>query len=100
MRILFLCNKSPWPSKEGGPIAMNMLIGGMLEAGNTVKVLAVNSFKYNITYDDIPTAYRQKTGIELIDVDLRVKAFRHSKTFSRTIPTMLNVSCRKNLLPG
>ena len=48
MRILFLCNKSPWPHKEGGPIAMNMLIEGMIEAGHIVKVLAVNSFKYNI----------------------------------------------------
>ena len=75
MRILFLCNKSPWPSKEGGPIAMNMLIEGMIEAGHIVKVLAVNSFKYNIKPGDIPQAYLKKTGIELIDVDLRVKAF-------------------------
>jgi len=75
MRILFLCNKSPWPSKEGGPMAMNMLIEGMLEAGHTVKVLAVNSFKYNIIPGDIPETYREKTGIELIDIDLRIKAF-------------------------
>ncbi|MEI6884624.1 MAG: glycosyltransferase family 4 protein [Bacteroidota bacterium] len=73
MRILFLCNKSPWPPKEGGPIAMNMLIGGMLDAGHSVKVLAVNSFKYNIHLSDIPLDYRTITGIELVDVDLRVK---------------------------
>ncbi len=73
MRILFLCNKSPWPPKEGGPIAMNMLIEGMLDAGHSVKVLAVNSFKYNINPADIPPDYKDKTGIELIDVDLRVK---------------------------
>jgi glycosyltransferase involved in cell wall biosynthesis len=53
---------------------MNMLIEGMIEAGHTVKVLAVNSFKYNIKADDIPAEYCLKTGIELIDVDLRVKA--------------------------
>ncbi len=75
MRILFLCNKSPWPPKEGGPIAMNMLIEGMIEAGHSVKVLAVNSFKYNIKIADIPASYREKTKIELIDVDLRVKVF-------------------------
>jgi len=73
MRILFLCNKSPWPPKEGGPMAMNMLIEGMADAGHQVKVLAVNSFKYNIRQSDIPGSYVQKTGIELIDVDLRVK---------------------------
>ncbi|MEI8006832.1 MAG: glycosyltransferase family 4 protein [Bacteroidota bacterium] len=75
MRILFLCNKSPWPSKEGGPMAMNMLIEGMIAAGHSVRVLAVNSFKYNISMGDIPSAYQEKTGIELIDVDLKVKAF-------------------------
>ncbi|MEI7490411.1 MAG: glycosyltransferase family 4 protein [Bacteroidota bacterium] len=73
MRILFLCNKSPWPPKEGGPIAMNMLIEGMIEAGHSVKVLAVKSFKYNINPSDIPSSYREKTGIELVDIDLRVK---------------------------
>jgi len=73
MKILFICNKSPWPPKEGGPIAMNAIIEGLIEAGHQVKVLAVNSFKYNIRLTDIPESYRQKTGIELIDVDLRIK---------------------------
>ncbi len=73
MRVLFLCNKSPWPPKEGGPMAMNMFIEGLIESGNEVKVLAVNSFKFNISADDIPAAYHRKTGIELIDVDLRVR---------------------------
>ena len=73
MRILFLCNKSPWPPKEGGPMAMNMLIEGLTRTGHHVKVLAVNSFKYNIAAGDIPSGYSEKTGIELIDVDLRIK---------------------------
>jgi polysaccharide biosynthesis protein PslH len=75
MKILFLCNKSPWPPKEGGPMAMNMLIEGLLEEGHFVKVLAVNSFKYHLSEDDIPTAYKHKTGIELIQVDLRINPF-------------------------
>ncbi|MEI6455382.1 MAG: glycosyltransferase family 4 protein [bacterium] len=73
MKILLLCNKSPWPPREGGPLAMNMLVEGLLEAGHSVKVLAVNSFKYNIDPLSIPTEYRQRTGIELIDIDLKVK---------------------------
>jgi glycosyltransferase involved in cell wall biosynthesis len=36
-------------------------------------VLAVNSFKYNITAAGIPPSYHEKTRIELIDVDLRIK---------------------------
>ena len=73
MKILFLCNKSPWPPKEGGPMAMNMLIEGLANAGHQVKVLAVNSFKYNIPVSSIPAGYIAKTGIELIDVDLHVR---------------------------
>jgi len=73
MKILFLCNKSPWPPKEGGPMAMNMLVEGLIGAGHSVKVLAVNSFKYNIHLDDIPIYYREQTSIELIHVDLKLR---------------------------
>ena len=73
MKILLICNKSPWPPKEGGPMAMNMMVEGLIKEGHTVKVLAVNSFKYHIFPDDIPGDYRQKTGLELIDIDLRIK---------------------------
>lgn len=80
MKILFLCNKSPWPAREGGPIAMNMLIEGLIRAGHSVKVLAVNSNKYNVELSSIPEEYRKKTGIELVYVDLSIQplaAFRN-----------------------
>ena len=73
MRILLLCNKPPYPASEGGPMAMNSIITGLLEAGHQVKVLAINSEKYNVKESNIPEEYKQKTGIELIDVDLTVK---------------------------
>jgi len=73
MKILIICNKSPYPPREGGPIAMNMLVEGLIEAGHQVKVLAVNTFKYSVHPDDIPLSYLEKTGIELVDIDLRVK---------------------------
>ena len=52
---------------------MNSIITGLLEAGHQVKVLAINSEKHNVKESDIPEEYKQKTGIELIDVDLTVK---------------------------
>ena len=58
---------------------MNSIVTGLLEAGHEVKILAVNSPKYNVSPDDIPEDYKQKTGIELIDVDLRVKPFQAFK---------------------
>ena len=79
MKILILCNKPPYPALEGGPMAMNSIVTGMLEAGHQVKLLSVNNSKYNVSMDDIPKEYQQLTGIELIDVDLRVKPFQAFK---------------------
>ena len=55
---------------------MNSIITGLLEAGHQVKILAVNSPKYNVNESDIPEEYRKKTGIELINVDLDVKPLK------------------------
>ena len=55
---------------------MNSIITGLLEAGHQVKVLAVNSPKYNVKESDIPEDYKKKTGIELINVDLDVKPLK------------------------
>ncbi len=73
MKILLLCNKPPYPASEGGPMAMNSIITGLLDAGHHVKILAINSEKFNVKESDIPEDYKKKTGIELIDVDLSVK---------------------------
>ena len=76
MKILLLCNKPPYPASEGGPMAMNSIVTGLLDAGHQVKILAVNSEKFHVKESDIPEEYRQKTGIELIDVDLSVKPLK------------------------
>ena len=76
MKILLLCNKPPYPASEGGPMAMNSIVTGLLDAGHQVKILAVNSKKFNVQESDIPEEYKRKTGIELINVDLRVKPFK------------------------
>lgn len=55
---------------------MNSIITGLLDAGHHVKILAINSPKYNVKDSDIPEEYRKKTGIELIDVDLDVKPIK------------------------
>lgn len=74
MNILLLCNKSPFPPSEGGPMAMNSVVTGLLEAGHTVKVMAFNSEKYHVDIDSIPEDYRKKTRIEFVDIDLKITA--------------------------
>ena len=51
---------------------MNSLIQGLLNAGHQVKILAVNSDKYNVNEGDIPADFQAKTGIELIHVNLNI----------------------------
>lgn len=72
MKVLILCNKSPWPKREGGPIAMFAMISGLLQAGHSVKVLAANTDKYTVDPDTIPADFKEKTQIEFVDVDLSV----------------------------
>lgn len=86
LHVLFICNKSPWPAGEGGPIAMNNLIMGLVEAGHKVKVLAVNSNKYSVNPDDIPADYKRATDIELAYVDLSIKV----------VPAFLNLFSKKS----
>jgi len=70
MKILILCNKSPWPKREGGPIAMYAMISGLLQSGHSVKVLAANTNKYTVDPETIPPDFKESTQIEFVDIDL------------------------------
>jgi glycosyltransferase involved in cell wall biosynthesis len=102
MNILMLCNKSPYPPSEGGPMAMNSIVNGLYEAGHKVKILAVNSEKYHIKDRDIPHSYKEKTGIELVDVDLRVKPIEAFKNLfsnkSYHVERFISEDFRKKLI--
>jgi len=76
MKILQLCNKPPYPPLEGGAIAMNSITQGLIQQGHQVKVIAVNTYKYHVTPDQIPQDYKESTQLELVDVDLRIKPMK------------------------
>jgi glycosyltransferase involved in cell wall biosynthesis len=73
MKILQICSKSPYPPREGGPIAMNNITQGLLKKGHTVKVLAINTPKYFINYNEIPEDYKRNTAYESIYIDTNIK---------------------------
>ncbi len=56
-------------------MAMNQLIEGLIEAGHSVKVLAVNSKKYHARKQDVPQEYLSSTKIEWVNVDLSVRVW-------------------------
>ena len=86
LNILVICNKSPWPPREGGPIAMNNIIEGLVNEGHNVKVLAINTNKYLTKTEDIPVEYRKKTKIELGYIDLSI----------RPLPAFFNLFTKKS----
>ena len=73
MKILFLCNKLPYPPKEGGSMAMQMMIEGVINAGHQVKVLAISSYKNPYNLSAIPENYIQKTKLEAVHIDIKPK---------------------------
>lgn len=79
MKVLLLCNKSPYPPKEGGPIAMNAIIEGLICDGHDVKVLAIDSWKFPVDINNIPDDYLNKTKFEKVFVDLKIKPFQALK---------------------
>ncbi len=73
MRVLQLCNKSPWPPVEGGSIAMKAMTDSMLTQGHVVKVLAMSTSKCPVKTEDIPDDFKEKTRFSTGKVDLRVR---------------------------
>ena len=72
MKALQICNKSPYPAKEGGPIAMNAITQLLQKQGYEVKILAINTPKYFVSTDEVDADYQQQTAIEWIWVDNRL----------------------------
>lgn len=74
MKVLQLCNKPPYPSVDGGTMAMNSITQGLLQAGCEVRVLTVETDKHPVHWDRLPDDYRNATHFESVYIDLSVKA--------------------------
>lgn len=74
MRVLQICNKTPYPPKEGGSMAMHALTRMLLQEQHEVKVLAINSSKCFVAEEEIPEDYRRQTDFECVYIDTELKA--------------------------
>jgi polysaccharide biosynthesis protein PslH len=74
LKILQICSKPPFPPQDGGCVAMNVLTNGLIDVGNEVKVLAINTQKHFVDINDLPSEYITKTQLEFCFVDTNVKA--------------------------
>lgn len=75
MNILQICSKVPFPPKDGGSVAMDILTHGLIAAGNKVDVLAINTPKHFVKLEDVDSEYKFKTNYKLIFVDTDIKPF-------------------------
>jgi polysaccharide biosynthesis protein PslH len=73
VNILQICNKSPYPPKEGGPIAMFNLAEGLIQAGHNVDVLAITTNKFFIKDSELPEDYRIQTSFSSVYINTSIK---------------------------
>jgi glycosyltransferase involved in cell wall biosynthesis len=76
MRVLLLCNKSPWPPKDGGAAATLNLIKGLSALNVSVTLLAINTSKHFVRKEDIPEALSKSIDYHLINVDTRINLIK------------------------
>lgn len=72
MNILQLCNKMPYPPKDGGSIAILNLSKGLVELGHKVTILAMNTSKHYFSVDDIPIDLKSKINFYDVFVDTKI----------------------------
>jgi glycosyltransferase involved in cell wall biosynthesis len=75
MKILQLCNKVPYPAKDGGTIAMLNLSKSFAKLGHEVTILAMNTPKHNTSMKEIPDELKKLIDFNLVFVDTRIRPF-------------------------
>jgi glycosyltransferase involved in cell wall biosynthesis len=76
MNILQLCNKAPYPPKDGGAIAILNLSKAFADNGHRVTVLAMNTTKHNVNAESIPGKYSSKIDFIYVPADTRIQPFK------------------------
>ncbi len=76
MNILQLCNKSPYPSRDGGAIATSAMSQGFEKLGHRVYILAINTPKHYTTEVEIAPLLPENINIKLVDVNTNINVFR------------------------
>jgi polysaccharide biosynthesis protein PslH len=86
MRILQLCNKFPYPLKDGAAIASTYLAKAYAELGNEVTLLSMNTSKHWFDTSTLPKDFAHYAAIHTVFVDNRI----------RPIPAFINLFSGKS----
>lgn len=72
-RILFICNKFPYPANDGGTIAIMSLVKAFSHLDYPVSVLGMNTFKHYVNLAQIPADVKSLATFYAVDVDIKIK---------------------------
>ncbi len=73
MKILQLCNKVPFPPKDGGSLATWTLSTGFALHNADIQILAINTSKHKTSGSSISGSYDDKIKISCIDHNTRIR---------------------------
>jgi glycosyltransferase involved in cell wall biosynthesis len=73
MKILLICNRIPFPLKDGGAIAIFNMIKGLKNAGNSVDVFSLNTKKHYIALNQLPDEFNKNGSLQTVEVDTSIK---------------------------
>lgn len=74
MNILLVCNKSPWPPRDGGSSASLSMAKALCANGAKVSILAMNTTKHPVIKESIPESLASKMDFHFVNMDTRTKA--------------------------
>ena len=76
MKILQLCNKFPYPPKDGGAIAILNLTKGFRCNGHQVKILAMNTKKHYINPEEVIKALKNIAEFDYVNINTDINAIK------------------------
>lgn len=78
LRVLLICNRVPFPAKDGGAIAMLQMLHGLSNAGCKVDLFCLNTSRNWVDISSIPQEFKAKFNFESAEIDTKIyphKAF-------------------------
>jgi glycosyltransferase involved in cell wall biosynthesis len=72
MKILQLCNKFPYPPKDGGAIAIYNLTEGLSRDGHHVTLLAMNTKKHFVVLDKAVAVIKDVAELEYVNINTNI----------------------------
>ena len=86
MRILQLSLKPPFPSVDGGCIAIRNMAENLMELGHSLKILTVSTHKHPFLANKFPDRFLKDTAIDHVPIDTSLRFWDALKSLLRTNP--------------